>query len=211
MTKVKICGITNLADARFASGAGAEYLGFIQHESSPRYISPDLAKDIISWVYGAHPVGVFVDKPADEVNSICEKAGFSFAQLHGSESAAYCEWIDRPIIKAIPVTQESTAESLQQAMNVYAHVAEFLLLDTASATSFGGSGKAFDWSILAGIQAPLPLFLAGGLNVQNVAAAISACSPYAVDVASGVEESPGKKDYVQIDAFMQAVLNGVAR
>ena len=128
MTKVKICGITNLADARFASGAGAEYLGFIQHESSPRYISPDLAKDIISWVYGAHPVGVFVDKPADEVNSICEKAGFSFAQLHGSESAAYCEWIDRPIIKAIPVTPESTAESLQQAMNVYAHVAEFLLL-----------------------------------------------------------------------------------
>jgi len=162
-------------------------------------------------VYGAHPVGVFVDKPADEVNSICDMAGFSFAQLHGSESAAYCEWIDRPIIKAIPVTPDSTAESLQREMDVYAHVAEYILLDTATATSFGGTGAAFDWSILTGIEAPLPLFLAGGLNAQNVMEAISSCSPFAVDVASGVEESPGRKDYVQIDAFMQAIANGATR
>jgi phosphoribosylanthranilate isomerase len=205
MTKVKICGITTLADARYASGAGADYLGFIQHPESSRYVAPETARDIINWVYGAQPVGVFVDLDANRVNELCDLAGFEFAQLHGSESPAYCEWIDRPIIKAIRVEPNVTAEALQQEMDAYAHIAEYLLLDTASSQGFGGTGQAFDWAILGRVKSPLPIFLAGGLNPQNVREAVQQAHPHAVDVASGVEEAPGAKDFAKIDAFISAV------
>jgi phosphoribosylanthranilate isomerase len=224
MTKVKICGITTLADARYASGAGADYLGFIQHEGSQRFVAPDMARDIINWVYGAQSVGVFVDKDAEKVNEICDLTGFEFVQLHGSESPSYCQWIDRPIIKALRIEPGTTAQSLQEEMEAFAEVAEFFLLDTALATipaasgppfggvgSFGGLGISFDWSILRSLKSPLPFFLAGGLHAENVLEAIRIASPYCVDVSSGVEESPGIKDFLKLDAFMTQLGSGVEK
>jgi len=205
MTHIKICGITNLADARYASGAGADFLGFIQHEDSPRYIAPDMARDIISWVYGAHPVGVFVNRDADDVNQICEKAGFEFVQLHGGESLEYCKKMDRPIIKVFHIDAETTEEDLTNEFARFESVSEYFLVDTGSEPARGGTGKTFDWSVLEPISSPLPLILAGGLGPDNVAEAISRVHPFGVDVSSGVEESPGRKDFERIDNFVRAI------
>lgn len=229
-TAVKICGLKNLADARYASGAGADFLGFIQYPASPRYISAEFAKEIIGWLYGAKTVGVFFDEEAEVVNAKCELAGFHFAQLHGNESPAYCEWIDRPIIKVIKVMPDSTRAQLEQEIAAFSHVAEYFLFDTGHV---GGSGKSFDWSLIQGITSSIPYFVAGGLNPANVRSAIEITQPFGVDVASGVEisstdgnlgasSSPtssdgrnasepterGAKDFAKIDAFLENVRNG---
>ncbi len=213
MTKVKICGITTLADARYASGAGADYLGFIQFEGSPRYVAPDVARDIINWVYGSKPVGVFVNEDAERVNEICELAGFDYVQLHGDETPTYCQWMDRPVIKAIRVGPGDTSKTIQDQIDAFAEVAEYILLDTATSSesehpTFGGTGASFDWSILQQVSSPLPIFLAGGLRSETAAKAIREVSPYALDVSSGVEESAGRKDFEKIDTFMSEVRGG---
>ncbi|MDA1027480.1 MAG: phosphoribosylanthranilate isomerase [Bacteroidetes bacterium] len=214
MTKVKICGITTLADARFASGAGADFLGFIQVPNSPRYIAPDLARDIINWVYGSQAVGVFAGEDAERVNEICDQAGFTYAQLHGNETAAYCEWIDRPIIKAIRIAPTDSAAAIQQQIDSFEAVVEYFLFDSMGNTStnpadFGGTGRTFDWSLLNQLVIPRPFFLAGGLSVENAKQAILETAPFALDVSSGVEESKGVKDFAKIDAFMKQVRGGV--
>lgn len=214
MTKVKICGITSLADARFASGAGADFLGFIQVPNSPRYLAPDLARDIINWVYGSQAVGVFVNEDADRVNEICDKAGFAYAQLHGNETAAYCEWIDRPIIKAIRIGPSDSSVTIQEQIHSFEAVVEYFLFDSMGTTSndpanFGGTGRTFDWSLLNQLEIPRPFFLAGGLSVENAKQAILEAAPFALDVSSGVEESKGVKDFSKIDAFMMQVRDGV--
>lgn len=206
MTQIKICGITNLADARYASGANANFLGFVQDPLSQRYVTPDKARDIINWVYGARTVGVFVNEEADEVNRIADLAGFDFVQLHGEESAGYCEWIDRPIIKAIRVEPEIKSSVLARRAREYAEIAEYILFDTAVANMPGGTGQLFDWSILEHISTDLPFFLAGGLTPENAALAINAVHPFGLDVSSGVEDAPGQKDFDRIDAFMAAAI-----
>lgn len=203
MTHIKVCGITNLADARYASGAGADFLGFIQHPESPRHIEPGLARDIIAWVYGSKSIGVFVDCPADEVNGICDRVGFDFVQLHGSETVAYCHTIDRPIIKAFKVWNHTEAAELEMAMEAYKDVAEYFLLDTGSATAAGGTGESFDWKVVEDIVVSRPFFLAGGLSPDNVAGAVDRVKPFGLDVSSGVEESPGIKDFGRIDTFIE--------
>ena len=205
MTKTKICGITNLADARYASGAGADFLGFIQHEASARFVMPEMAKEIINWLYGAKTVGVFVDVSPDDVNSAVETAGFDYVQLHGNETAAYCEWIDSPIIKALKVEPTWTSETVEEIAKPFVGLAEFLLLDTFSPDVAGGSGIAFDWTILENCDPGIPIILAGGLQAENVGEAIKTVQPYGVDVASGVESAPGEKDFERIDRFMEAV------
>ncbi len=195
----------NLADARYASGAGADFLGFIQYPASPRYLSAEQAREIIGWLYGAKTVGVFVDEDAEVVNAKCELANFHYAQLHGNETPAYCEWIDRPIIKVIKVSPESTKAQLEEEVMSFAHVAEYILFDTGSV---GGSGKTFDWNLVQGITCPLPFLLAGGLNAENVQSAIAQIRPFGVDVASGVETAPGVKDFAKIDAFLENVRIG---
>jgi len=205
MTQIKICGITNLADARYASGAGADFLGFVQYSGSPRYIASESAKDIIAWLYGARPVGVFVNETASVVNDICDRVGFEFVQLHGDEAASYCEDIDWPIIKVIRVGEDMNRDSLRSIMSEFEEVSEYFLLDTKTDAEYGGSGKSFDWSILEDQSFARPIFLAGGLNPENVAHAVDRVSPFAVDVSSGLEESPGQKDFGKIDAFIHAV------
>ncbi len=204
-TNVKICGITNLADARFCAGAGAHYLGFIQYEGSPRYVEPKLAKGIIEWVYGAQSVGVFVNEDADFVNHRADEVGFAWVQLHGDEPPYVCEGIDPPVIKAIRVEAGQTADELRDLMSTYAPYVEAFLLDTHKAGLYGGTGERFDWRIAADLAQDHKLFLAGGIGPDNVVEAIETVRPFAVDLSSSLEERPGVKDFDKVAAFFEAL------
>lgn len=203
--KVKICGITRLEDARYSAGAGADYLGFIQYPDSPRYVPPDTAKEIISWVHGPAPVGVFVDTDPDDVNRVADRAGFALVQLHGNETPADCEAVDVPVIKAIKVGSAATTDQLRRRMDAYRDVVSYFLLDTKLPGMAGGTGVTFDWDVAASLSEEYPLFLAGGLSPDNVAEAIDRVQPFAVDVSSGVESAPGIKDFDRLNAFLDAV------
>lgn len=202
-TKVKICGITNLEDARFASGALVDYLGFIFVESSPRYIDPEKAGAIINWVEGPEKVGVFMNHSLDDVNVLSKFSGIDFVQLHGQESLEYCQLVEKPIIKVIHVGKETTREELELQVAMYSEVAEFLLFDTKSNGVYGGTGQTFDWSLLSDIAGEKPFFLAGGLTPENVSETIEIVNPYAIDISSGVEEEPGLKDFEKIERLME--------
>lgn len=199
MTLLKVCGITRLEDARYVVPLGATHLGFIQDPESPRYISPTRAREIVDWVYGAVPVGVFVNTDPTEINKISEAAGFQMVQLHGDESPDECSAVDLPVIKVISITKDTTKESLAAAASLYAEAAEFLLFDTSRAAA---SRTAFDWDLLLDVDLHLPYFLAGGINVENVGGALASLKPDGIDISSGLESSPGVKDFDKVDAFM---------
>ena len=203
-TKIKVCGITNLEDGRFASGLFVDYLGFIFYDKSPRYIEPAKAGAIVNWLEGPEKVGVFVNQPLDEVNSIAKQTGLDLVQLHGNENVEYCELIDKPIIKVIHVSDDSTTELLQAEVDKYDSKAEFFLFDTKVGDQWGGTGKTFDWSILNDITEK-PFFLSGGLSSDNVTSAIQFVNPYAVDVSSSIEEEPGLKDLEKMEEFVNTV------
>jgi phosphoribosylanthranilate isomerase len=200
-TKVKICGLTTLEDARFVSGALADYLGFIFYPDSPRYIEPAKAGAIINWLEGPGKVGVFVNQPLDDVNSIARQTGIDYIQLHGNESPDYCALVEKPIIKAFHVDSDTDPTKLESRIEPYLDQVEYLLFDTKSDTDWGGTGQTFDWSILDEISNDKPFFLSGGLNAKNVQEAIQTVQPYAVDLSSGLEESPGLKDFDKIELF----------
>lgn len=200
-TKVKICGITNLEDARFVSGALADYIGFIFYPDSPRYIDPAKAGAIINWLEGPEKVGIFVNQPLDDVQSTARQTGLDYVQLHGEESVEYCELIEKPVIKVFHVSPDTTGESLKRSVEPYLDVAEFFLFDTKLPGQWGGTGKSFDWSILKEIGDMKPYFLSGGLNSDNIRSAIELTRPHAIDISSGVEESPGLKDFAKIEAL----------
>lgn len=204
-TKVKICGITNLADARYAAGAMADYLGFIFYDKSPRFIDPAEAGAIINWIEGPEKVGVFVNQPLDDVNRIAKESGLDLVQLHGNETLEYCQLIEKPIIKVIHITPDFDIKELKAKVLLYSEVAEFLLFDSKIGDQWGGTGTTFDWNILKEITGEIPFFLSGGLNPENVKEAIETVQPYAVDVSSGVEEEPGIKDFEKIEALMEAI------
>ena len=204
MTKVKICGITRLEDARFCAVAGADFLGFIQHEASPRYVRPGVAREIIDWVVGPEPVGVFVNADADAVNRACDEAGFRLAQLHGHEPPDVCAAVDVPVIKAIHVQHDASAEQLRAVAAPYLDVVDFLLLDTHKTSLWGGTGESFNWRVARELASESDLFLAGGISADNVADAIATMRPYAVDLSSSVEASPGVKDLDKLEAFFRA-------
>ncbi|MEZ4701752.1 MAG: phosphoribosylanthranilate isomerase [Rhodothermales bacterium] len=204
-TRVKICGITTLADARFCAGAGVDYLGFIQYPPSPRFIPADEAAEIIAWLYGAEPVGVFVNATADEVNAACARAGFAIAQLSGQENLATCRAIDKPVIKTLHVQPDATPDALRREMDHYApHVTAFLL-DTAKAGLWGGTGQTFNWDVAAALSAEYDLFVAGGLHAGNVADVIERVRPYGIDLSSGVEYAPGKKDFDKLSELFETL------
>lgn len=203
-TKIKVCGITNLEDGRFASGLFVDYLGFIFYEKSPRYIEPAKAGAIVNWLEGPEKIGVFVNQPLDEVNVTARETGLDFVQLHGTETVEYCELIDKPIIKVIHVSEDSTKETLKSEIDKYDSVAKFFLFDTKVGDQWGGTGKTFDWNILNELTEK-PFFLSGGLNTDNVVKAIELTHPYAVDVSSGIEEEPGLKDLEKMEEFVNTV------
>lgn len=203
-TKLKICGITRLEDARYAAAAGTDFLGFIQHEASPRYIEPGRVREIVDWVYGPSPVGVFVDATADEVNRLADAAGFELVQLHGNEPVFEVQRMERPVIKALRVSPDMTTDQLRRQLQEYEDVAEYFLLDTYSTEAHGGTGRTFDWTVAHGLADDYKIFLAGGIGVDNVRTGIRRIGPFAVDVSSSLESAPGQKDFSKIDEFMSA-------
>lgn len=204
-TQVKICGITTLEDARFASGALADYLGFIFYSKSPRYVAPAKAGAIINWIEGPIKVGVFVNQPLDDVNSIATQTGIEMVQLHGNESPEYCNLVDLPVIKVFHVNDETDFTDLKNSVEPYRDCTEYFLFDTKSDSEWGGTGKTFDWKLIRNISGDQPFFLAGGLNASNVAQAIREVNPSVVDLSSGLEEAPGVKDFRKIEEFFDVM------
>lgn len=202
-TKVKICGITSLEDARFVSGALAHYMGFVFCEDSSRHITPAKAGAIINWLHGLDCVGVFVNQPLDDVNMIARQTGIDFVQLHGDENPDYCSLVDKPVIKAIHVDSNDTTAALNDRIKPYLDHIEYLLFDTKVGGKWGGTGQSFNWSILDEVSQDVPYFLAGGLNCENICEACKQVHPFAVDVSSGLESEPGVKDFDKVDAFME--------
>jgi len=197
--KVKICGITNLEDALMAVEAGADALGFVFFQGSSRYISPEHAAAVICRLPPfVQTVGLFVNEDLATVNAVADQCGLDIVQLHGEESPDYCQAITRRIIKAFRVKDASSLD----AMADY-HVAG-RLLDAWSPAVHGGTGTTFNWDIVADAAASLSIILAGGLTPENVADAVAAVNPYAVDVSSGVESAPGKKDAGLVRQFIRA-------
>lgn len=200
-TAVKICGLTNLEDARFAAGALADFLGFIFFDESPRYISPPKAGAIINWIEGPKTVGVFVNQPLDDVNMISRQAGIDLVQLHGTESPHYCQLLEKPIIKVFHIERGTTAEMLHKKIEPYLEHVKYLLFDTKAEDLWGGTGEVFDWDILKNLSHGKPFLLSGGINAANVREACMQVRPFAVDLSSGVEQAPGIKDYDKVESF----------
>ncbi len=202
--KLKVCGITDLADARYLAGEGVNYLGFIQHADSPRYIAPEKVAEMLDWLYGPTPVGVFVNKSARFVNDAAETAGFEMVQLHGTESPATCKAIDRPVIKAIRVRHDAASDHLRALMAPYADVVEHFLLDTHNSSTWGGTGESFNWRLARDLSSEFSIFLAGGIDASNVERAMHTMRPYAIDLSSSLESAPGQKSFEKIDGFLDA-------
>ena len=203
IAKVKICGITSAEDARVAVEAGADALGFIFYRKSPRYIEPAVARHIIMNLPPlVTPVGVFVNEEQSVVRNLMDDCGLSLAQLHGSESAAYCQELGRPILKALRVKDRSAFLALAEYRG-RAGVRGFVL-DAFSDQAYGGTGQVIDWAVAAEAAKAANILLAGGLTPDNVGKAIQAVQPYGVDVSSGVEREPGKKDHEKVRTFIRA-------
>jgi phosphoribosylanthranilate isomerase len=206
-TRIKVCGITRSQDALYAARAGADALGFIFHPESPRYIDPEEVSIIIDQLPPfVDVVGVFVDKKRSEVEEIIQYCRLNYVQLHGNESSKYAERLFRQsspceIIKAFRVGTQTVPDEFKPYVP---HVRAFLL-DTYEKDLVGGTGKSFDWSIIEGLKIVRPYVLAGGLNPENVTAALQSVKPCCVDVNSGVEKSPGIKDHDLISEFIRAV------
>ncbi|HCR48699.1 MAG TPA: N-(5'-phosphoribosyl)anthranilate isomerase, partial [Bacteroidetes bacterium] len=162
--KLKICGLTNLPDARYCAAAGADFLGFIRHPQSPRFVPEADAKEIIDWISGPETVGVYVNTASETINREVEKIGFTYVQLSGDETPEDCAQIQRPVIKGFRVSDEETAQSLRRKMEPYRAQVAFFLLDTHRAGEFGGTGAVFNWEIARELAANFQLFLAGGLS-----------------------------------------------
>lgn len=202
-TRVKICGITRPVDALSAAEAGADAIGLVFAESSPRYVSMDQARAICAALPPfVTAVGLFVDAPAERIRALLGQIPLTLLQFHGRETPEQCRVYGRPYIKAIHVHSSGDPEIQMQAQK-YGDAAGFLL-DTYSPVAAGGTGQVFDWSRVPR-ELNRPLILAGGLTPDNVAAAIKQVRPYAVDVSSGVEQSKGIKDATKIVAFLRSV------
>jgi len=197
--RIKICGVTRLEDALSAARLGADALGFNFWPGSKRHLDAAAARRIISRLPPfVTPVGVFVNQSEGEMRAIAAETGIQVFQLHGDEPPELCARLPLPVVKAIPVDQVRTLSKL------LSYEVQAFLLDTPS-RGYGGSGEPFDWSLAEGVSEVAPVVLAGGLTPENVGAAIRAVRPWAVDVASGVESSPGVKNPGRMARFVSAV------
>jgi phosphoribosylanthranilate isomerase len=207
--RVKFCGITNLEDAREAARLGAWAIGLNHHAQSPRYCQPDAAARIaVELRRQLEIVGVFVDPALADVVAAAENESLSMIQLHGGEGPAFCREVGRrtgcKVIKALRVRSAADVQAAE------AFRTDYHLLDAYRPGQPGGTGESFDWDLLAGRRSAVPLILAGGLIPANVQDAIAAARPYAVDVASGVEASPGVKDHDLMAEFAERARAEVA-
>ena len=196
--KVKICGITNVRDALAAADSGADAVGFVLYQKSPRYIAPDRVKEITAQVPPyVTTVGVFADASEKEILSIINQCGLDAVQLQGEESPDFCRRLGSRVIKAIRIRDRSSL-NLMVPYKVKAFV-----LDTFRPDQLGGTGITFDWDLAIEAKKFGKIILAGGLTPENVGKAIEKVRPYAVDVSSGVEEDVGKKDHSKLKRFIQ--------
>lgn len=200
-TRVKICGITSQEDALHVVNAGADAIGLVFYAPSPRAVTLEQAKKITEAVPAfVTVVGLFVNAEKAEIEKIIAEVGIDLIQFHGDESAEFCRQFNRPYIKAVRVKPDTNL--VQYAQEFFD--AKALLLDAYAEGVPGGTGKSFDWDLIPKKLAK-PIILAGGLNAENVAQAIHAVQPYAVDVSGGVEIRKGVKDAQKIQQFMQQV------
>ncbi len=202
MVKVKICGITNLEDAKAAAEAGADFLGFNFYPPSPRCVEPEKVREIITRLGScSRGVGVFVNEDPQTIKRIMETAALDVVQLHGDEDPEFCSLFDKPVIKAFRVAGKEDMAGAER-FKVWA-----TLID-GKGPGYGGTGVKSDWGLAAEAAGSHPrTFLAGGLTPENVAEAIMAVRPWGVDAASGVESEPGKKDPDKIFRFVKAAKN----
>jgi len=205
--RIKICGMTRLADALCAVAAGVDALGFIFYPQSPRNIDPAAARAIIGQLPPfVDAVGVFVNEEAGRVAEIVRACGLGYAQLHGAESPAYCRELAAlagpcRLLKAIRVGEQTTAAEVA----AYHEVVQGYLLDTYQKNVVGGTGRAFDWSVVDRLNLKKPFLLAGGLDAGNIRAALERVQPYGVDANSGLEDAPGRKNHESIRRFIATV------
>lgn len=200
MTRIKICGITNLKDALVAVELGADALGFVFAES-PRRIGPEVASQIIrSLPPFITVVGLFVDERAEVVREIMKECRLDALQFHGNESPDYCKLFPRKMIKAFRIKDEETLKTISSyKVNAY-------LLDAYVEGMAGGTGETFNWNLaIEAKKIGPPIILAGGLGPDNVVEAVRKVRPYGVDVSSQIEKAPGKKDHKKMRAFIEAV------
>ncbi len=203
MVNVKVCGITRAADAELAADLGAAAVGFIFWPRSPRYIEPPAAAAIVRTLAGGvAPVGVFVNPTRDEVREVAATVGLATVQLHGDEPATLCAGLPYDVWKAVPVDSDpkGTCARVDQVPEDVT-----VLLDASDHTRRGGTGRTIDWTVAATVASNRRIMLAGGLAPENVGAALEMVRPFGVDVSSGVEESPGRKNPDRLRAFFDAV------
>jgi phosphoribosylanthranilate isomerase len=202
-TRVKICGITRRQDAEFAIEKGADALGLVFYEPSPRAVTVAQAQQIVDDLPPfVSIVALFVNADKETVLACLESVRVDILQFHGDEPAEFCEQFSKPYMKAIRMKEG--VDLVELALRYKS--ASALLLDSFQAGVPGGTGLTFDWSMITKVDKPI--ILAGGLNVENVAMAIEKVQPYAVDVSGGVEQSKGIKDHQKISTFMQEVAHG---
>ncbi|MEA3368869.1 MAG: phosphoribosylanthranilate isomerase [Candidatus Ratteibacteria bacterium] len=202
MTRIKICGITNLEDALLAASLGADAVGFI-FAPSPRQINLAKARDIIKKIPPfISPVGVFVNEKLEKIRETADECPLDYIQLHGEEPPEFCRSLfPQKIIKTFRIKDEKSLERVSSYFQVRA-----ILLDTFVEGQAGGTGKTFNWRLAEETKKiGRPIILSGGLSPQNVRQAIESAAPFAVDVSSGIESHPGKKDRVKLAAFIKAV------
>ena len=201
--RIKICGITNIEDAVAAAELGADAIGFV-FAPSPRQVLPEKAQEIIEKLPPlVNTVGVFVDEDLEKVASIADLCRLNLLQFHGKESVDYCRGFGPRAIKAIRVQRRDGLSVCSE----YSGVVAALLLDTYVPGRHGGTGRVFDWNLALEAGRYGRIILAGGLNPDNVADAISAAKPYAVDASSGLEKQPGVKDHEKMARFIEQVRN----
>ncbi len=199
-TKIKICGITNLPDAQLAVELGADALGFVFYPKSPRYIPVSKAADICNALPPfVTKVGVFVDELEYEIEKALNECLLNALQFHGDEPPGFCQKFPAKSIKAIRVRDESSLRAATE------YDVDAVLLDTYTESERGGTGKTFDWALALRAKVLLapPVILSGGLTSGNVQEAVRRVRPYAVDVSSGVEREPGKKDPEKLRRFIE--------
>lgn len=201
MIKIKVCGITKIEDALAAQALGADAIGMV-FAKSPRRVEKEQAREIVQALPPfVHLVGVFVDEEKSVIEDIADFCRLTVLQFHGSESPEYCAGFGRRVIKAFRISQREDIERLKP----YQGKVSAFLLDTYHPMFAGGTGQAFDWDMAKEAGKIGPIILAGGLNPDNIEAAIRAVKPYAVDVSSGVEMTPGKKDHDKMRLFIERV------
>lgn len=217
MTKIKICGLTEPEAAKAAAEAGADYLGVVLAPSH-RQLSPEKARELCAGIHRSEHqppvVGVFVNAPAAEVNGTADYCRLDLVQLSGDESWRYCREIDYPIIKVIHITAgmglRQILGEIDMGYQTPLKYKPLFLLDSGGGNAYGGSGISFDWRLAGEVAARFPVFVAGGLNPDNVTELITKARPWGVDVSSGVE-SDGVKDSHKIRGFIEAIKQVEAR